>query len=337
MTTLKDIAAAAGVSIGTVDRALKDRGRVNPQVAQHIKDLAKQMNYQPNKIASGLVNRSHNYKIAVILHITGNDFFNEVIKGIKRADKEIRDYGMSVEIFPCNDFDASMQLDNIEKAIEKGNNAIVIVPIDDVKIRKKIKQLNKENFPVVFLTTYLNHIVPLSSIHCDYYRSGRIGAKLLHLISGGTGNVMGFFPSSAMSGNNSRKRGFEAYFEETASPLHLENIIELRNDSSYNAMTMKKELVSHPDINYIIFNGDSAVALSVLNQIERPIKAVFYDFSAETKMALKSGIIEAAILQDPQNQGYQAINILFQYFTSKKIPPKEILMESQILLKECVD
>ena len=37
MTTLKDIAAAAGVSIGTVDRALKDRGRVNPQVAQHMK------------------------------------------------------------------------------------------------------------------------------------------------------------------------------------------------------------------------------------------------------------------------------------------------------------
>ena len=43
MTTLKNISAAAGVSIGTVDRALKDRGRVNPQVAQHIKDLAKEM------------------------------------------------------------------------------------------------------------------------------------------------------------------------------------------------------------------------------------------------------------------------------------------------------
>ena len=100
MTTLKDIAAAAGVSIGTVDRALKDRGRVNPQVAQHIKDLAKEMDYHPNKIASGLVNRSRNYKIAVILHITGNDFFNEVLKGVKKAEKEIRDYGMSVDIYP---------------------------------------------------------------------------------------------------------------------------------------------------------------------------------------------------------------------------------------------
>ena len=85
MTTLKDIAAAAGVSIGTVDRALKDRGRVNPQVAQHIKDLAKEMDYHPNKIASGLVNRSRNYKLAVILHITGNDFFNEILKGVKKA------------------------------------------------------------------------------------------------------------------------------------------------------------------------------------------------------------------------------------------------------------
>ena len=140
MTTLKDIAAAAGVSIGTVDRALKDRGRVNPQVAQHIKDLAKEMDYHPNKIASGLVNRSRNYKIAVILHITGNDFFNEVLKGVKKAEKEIRDYGMSVDIYPCDDFDASMQLSNIEKAIENGANAIIIVPINDPCISKKIRR-----------------------------------------------------------------------------------------------------------------------------------------------------------------------------------------------------
>ena len=118
MTTLKDIAAAAGVSIGTVDRALKDRGRVNPQVAQHIKDLAKEMDYHPNKIASGLVNRSRNYKIAVILHITGNDFFNEVLKGVKKAEKEIRDYGMSVDIYPCDDFDASISFLILKKRLK---------------------------------------------------------------------------------------------------------------------------------------------------------------------------------------------------------------------------
>ena len=62
-TTLKDIAAAAGVSIGTVDRALKNRGRVNPQVAEKIKELAKEMDYHPNKIASGRHNTYTHFKI----------------------------------------------------------------------------------------------------------------------------------------------------------------------------------------------------------------------------------------------------------------------------------
>ena len=42
-TTLKDIAAAAGVSIGTVERALKNRDRINPQVAERIRQIAKEM------------------------------------------------------------------------------------------------------------------------------------------------------------------------------------------------------------------------------------------------------------------------------------------------------
>lgn len=337
MTTLKDIAAAAGVSIGTVDRALKDRGRVNPQVAQHIKDLANEMNYQPNKIASGLVNRSRNYKIAVIMHITGNDFFDEVLKGVKKAEKEIRDYGMSVDIYPCDDFDAAMQLSNINKALEEGANAIVIVPINDPCIAKKIRQLNHDDFPVIFLTAYLNRIAPLASIHCDYFRSGRIGAKLLQLISGGSGNIMAFFPSSAMFGNNSRKLGFESYFSETDTSMSLSGIVELTNDPAKNFDLVECALSENPNVDLIIFNGDSQIALDVLNKLDRPIRSVFYDFTAETKMALKSGIIDAAILQAPKEQGYQAINVLFQYFSSKKIPPKEILMESQILLKECID
>ena len=46
--TLQQIAEAAGVSRGTVDRALKDRGRVRPEVAEKIKKIAKDMGYQPS-------------------------------------------------------------------------------------------------------------------------------------------------------------------------------------------------------------------------------------------------------------------------------------------------
>ena len=44
--TMQQIADLAGVSRGTVDRALNDRGRIRPEVAEKIKMIAKELGYQ---------------------------------------------------------------------------------------------------------------------------------------------------------------------------------------------------------------------------------------------------------------------------------------------------
>ena len=56
--TIKDIAKAANVSRGTVDRALNNRDGVNSDVAARIKALAEDMGYKPNTIAKALATRS---------------------------------------------------------------------------------------------------------------------------------------------------------------------------------------------------------------------------------------------------------------------------------------
>ena len=68
-----------------------------------------------------------------------------------------------------------------------------------------------------------------------------------------------------------------------------------------------------------------------------PLKQFFMILRMKTRQGLKSGRINAAITQAPRDQGYQSINVLFQYFTSGKIPPKDILMDSQIMFKESID
>ena len=47
--TLAEIAALAGVSRGTVDRALNDRGRVDPKVAARVRRIAAERGYRPNR------------------------------------------------------------------------------------------------------------------------------------------------------------------------------------------------------------------------------------------------------------------------------------------------
>ena len=65
--TSKQIAELAGVSRGTVDRALHNRGRVNPEVAQRILQLAEELGYQPNPIGRALVKKAQRFKIGVIM------------------------------------------------------------------------------------------------------------------------------------------------------------------------------------------------------------------------------------------------------------------------------
>ena len=47
--TLVEIASLAGVSRGTVDRALNNRGRVDPEVADRVRRIAAELGYRPNR------------------------------------------------------------------------------------------------------------------------------------------------------------------------------------------------------------------------------------------------------------------------------------------------
>lgn len=335
--TLKDIAAAAGVSIGTVERALKRKGRINPQVAERIRNLAEEMDYQPNKIASGLVNRNRKFKFAVVFHMEGNDFWNEVIKGIHKAEREIRDYGISVKLYFGKNFDAQIQLELIEQAITDGANAIVIIPINSPLIRKKLKELGQANFPIVFLTNYLNRVPCLTSIHCDYFRSGRIAAMLIRQLSCSKGEVLAFLPSPVLLGNNYRSNGIQTYFKENPPSLILREIVELSGNPESDQRLILDKMKEYPSVSYVIYNGDANIFLSALSCVQRTIIPVLFDLSADGKQALIDGRIMSVITQAPKEQGYQAINVLFQYFISNTEPKKEILMDSHILFKECID
>ncbi len=54
MARIKDIAELAGVSRGTVDRVLNNRSGVSPQTAEKIKEIAKALDYRPNKAGLAL-------------------------------------------------------------------------------------------------------------------------------------------------------------------------------------------------------------------------------------------------------------------------------------------
>ncbi|WP_373789885.1 LacI family DNA-binding transcriptional regulator, partial [Bacteroides heparinolyticus] len=64
--TIKDIARMAGVSAGTVDRVLHNRGDVSHASMEKVQKVLDEIDYQPNVFAIGLAAKKR-YRIVCII------------------------------------------------------------------------------------------------------------------------------------------------------------------------------------------------------------------------------------------------------------------------------
>lgn len=83
--TIQDVARAAGVSVGTVSRAMNNYPDINPNTRERILEVARELQYRPNLVAKSLSSK-HSRNIALILSgfledVMFNDFETMLMKG----------------------------------------------------------------------------------------------------------------------------------------------------------------------------------------------------------------------------------------------------------------
>lgn len=90
MATLKDVAKRAGVSTATVSYVLNDKlDKVSPEVAERIREVMKELDYQPNMMARALRSRKTNI-IGVLSEDVTTFQVSSVLKGINQAADEMK-------------------------------------------------------------------------------------------------------------------------------------------------------------------------------------------------------------------------------------------------------
>lgn len=94
VTTIRDVARAAGVSPATVSRALSSPDLVHPDTRARVETEARRLGYQPNRAAQGLIT-GRTGTIGLIVPDLSNPFFAGVVKGIQGAARA-RDYSVFI-------------------------------------------------------------------------------------------------------------------------------------------------------------------------------------------------------------------------------------------------
>jgi LacI family transcriptional regulator len=78
--TLADVAREAGVSVSTASRALRDDAAVSPMTKRRVRDAARRLGYEPNKLARSLRTRSSSF-VGMIVPDIAIGFYARAVKG----------------------------------------------------------------------------------------------------------------------------------------------------------------------------------------------------------------------------------------------------------------
>lgn len=341
---IKDIAIKANVSTGTVDRVLHERGRVSEKVKERVLKILKEMNYEPNLMARAL-GSAKKYQIAALIPDEEYDPYWQAPKaGIIKAERELKQYGITVSYFPFNPYSAASFIENAT-LISKGSfEGVILSPIFYREVLPFLEKWKKEEIPFVLFNTQITDHDPLSYIGQDSYQSGYLAGKILHYgLPNPCSILIAHFDEDLSNAAHLSKKelGFRNYFKQK----HIDqeyNILEAELNSSNISKFSEglSEFVENiPDLEGIFVTTSKAykVASYLKQRHIKKIKIVGYDLLPKNIQFLNNGFISFLINQNPKGQGYWGINSLADHLIFKKEVNSLKYLPLDIVTKENVN
>ena len=341
---IKDIAEKAQTSKGTVDRVLHNRGRVADDVRERILGIIKELNYEPNLIAQSLKSQ-RTINIAALMPDPDEDpYWDAPKKGLEKAEKELRQYGINITKFIFNSHDEQSFIAKATEATNESQDGVLIAPIFYKEALPFFEHWRKLNIPYVLFNTQIESVNPLCYIGQDSYRSGVLAAKILSfglpfsctiLIA----HINEDIPNSAHL--ITKEKGFRDYFQQSGRNDEFKIVSEAINYLENGTLDIHLDKIIENDPGLAAIYVTNSKAFEVAAYLEKNnltnIKLIGYDLVASNLEYLNKEIIHFLINQNPLGQGYWGIHQLANHLIFKKeIQPIKFL-PLDIITKENLD
>lgn len=337
MATMKEIAELSGVSRGTVDRVLNHRGIVNAETEKKVLEIARLLDYQPNKAGIALAAQKKKLKIGVLLFGAENPFFDEVMTGLKQKLEELSIYGCTI-LEKRISFDLDSQLATIDELADDQIHGLILSPYDDKMIQEKIDALWDMNIPCITINTDIPNSKRIAYVGSDYYKCGQTAGGLLNLFTNGTAKVGIVTGSHNVLCHKERISGFMDLIQAHHPHIRVIDVIENNDDDYISYEVVTSLLEKHPDLSALYFTaaGVYGGCRAILNtSLQYPLKVITFDAVPSTREMIEKGIISATICQQPEEQGARSLVLLVDYLLTGKLPEQTcIYMDLSIKIKE---
>lgn len=199
-TTLKDMAQRLKTSVATISRALKDKPDISAEMRQKVKELAAELNYQPNPIALSL--KHHRSRtIGVVIPKVVHYLFSTMISGIL---EEAEQQGYNVLITETNQ-QYGREVRMVQDLMHGKVDGLLICFANETRSFDHIAQLNEAALPFV-LFDKATDLIEANKVMVDDY-DGAFAATT-HLIEQGYQQIAHINGAHALHHSQARMQGY---------------------------------------------------------------------------------------------------------------------------------
>lgn len=337
--TITQIAEAAGVSRGTVDKVLHGRSGVSDEVRANVQRILREMDYRPNQSARAL-RCARQTALTLLVPPVDNLYHRAVLEGAKRAEEDHADDGLQLNTVVLGGFGPDDAVRALEPLLASGAEGVILQGVADPRVGELIGALSEAGKAVVLYDSDIADCGRLCFVGEDHILSGRIAGSLLAKCLRGSGRVLVVGGARGSTSFRLRLEGFLDTVRLQYSGIEIVRTIETDEDNLAAYQETVAAIAQQPDLQgiFVVTGCSAGVARAVIETKKAgDIKIVGYNITDDVAAMVKLGIVDFAINTSPYQQGYIATRELFAHLLGTRAMSPRILIPSDIGIAENID
>ncbi len=265
--------------------------------------------------------RVASHVIALLPKLTNTVFWQSVFAGAKAAGK---DFGYEIVWDgPDRETNSARQIQIVDDAIARHVAGVVIAPVDRLALVASIEKLGTLKIPCALIDSGVQATQFVCFASTDNYEGGALAGRRMGEILGGKGNVL---VVRHLPGSQATRKRVAGFTETIVNDFPGIKIVDSQSgqDTAETARQVTEEMLKrNPDVQGLFAcNVDVSVgALQALqNQKRSEVKMVAFDPDKTLLDALGTGQVDAIILQNPYQMGYEGVKNLALHLKGQSVP-----------------
>lgn len=289
-------------------------------------------------LALSACNRRRRKTIGVVPKATSHLFFVSVHAGVERAAREF-----DMDLLwngPRDETDYTRQIEIVDSMVAQHVDALAISAVDERALAAPVERAMRAGIPVTVFDSAVNVEGYVSFISSDNYAAGCTAARRLATLIGGKGTVGMVMQKPGGASTVLRETGFADTAAKELSGMQIVARQYGMADPVRSRAAAENILTAHPDLGGIFASSEAASLGSIQairgRGLSGKVKLVTFDSSETHIEALKEGVIDVMLVQDPMQLGYEAVKSLANKLRGQT-PARRMEIPVRVVVKSDLD